>query len=88
MNRAILWKGGGYLISSVSVLLLGLVAWDGAKEHPLLVAALIGGMATSVMGMGMRFLAFLNGQKAKDENSRRIERLEAAVAGKTERSAA
>jgi hypothetical protein len=87
MNKAIFWKGGGYLISSVSVLLLGLVAWDGAKDHPPLVAALIGGMAASIIGMAMRWRAFLNGQKAKEENSRRIDRVE-AVTNAAERSAA
>ncbi|MBX7249370.1 MAG: hypothetical protein K1X35_10060 [Caulobacteraceae bacterium] len=88
MNKAILWKGGGYLISSVSVLLLGLVSWDGAKEHPGLQAALVAGVATSIIGMGMRFRAFLNGQRAKEANSRRLDRLEAALSGQSERRTA
>jgi hypothetical protein len=52
-------KAIGYLTSIVSVLFLGAAAW--AKEnppgwyHPVLVI----GMATSIIGMGFRYLAHL-----------------------------
>ena len=54
------WKALGYLVSIVSVLLLGAAAW--AKEqppawyHPVLVI----GMLTSITGMGCRYLAHLH----------------------------
>jgi hypothetical protein len=51
-------KTVGYLISSVSVLLLGLVAWDGAKDKPLLTICLLLGMATSITGMFCRWLSY------------------------------
>jgi hypothetical protein len=53
----------GYLISSVSVLLLGLVAWDGAKDKPLLTICLVLGMATSIGGMFCRWLSYLQKEK-------------------------
>ena len=51
-------KTVGYLISSVSVLLLGLVAWDGAKDKPVLMNCLVLGMASSVVGMFCRWLSY------------------------------
>jgi hypothetical protein len=48
----------GYLISSLSVLLLGLVAWDGVKDKPLLQVCLVLGMATSITGMFCRWLSY------------------------------
>ena len=53
----------GYLISSVSVLLLGLVAWDGAKDKPLLLTCLVIGMATSILGMFLRWLSYRKNEK-------------------------
>lgn len=55
----------GYLISTLSVLCLGLVAWDGAKDKPQLMGLLIVGMATSVIGMAVRWLSFAREQRAK-----------------------
>jgi len=63
------WKAIGYLVSIVSVLFLGAVAW--AKEnppgwyHPVLVI----GMATSIVGMGCRYMAHLR-QKREIEQTR------------------
>jgi hypothetical protein len=51
-------KTGGYLISTLSVILLGIVAWKGASEHPLLLACLIGGMVSSAAGMCLRWLSY------------------------------
>ena len=53
----------GYLISSVSVLLLGVVAWDGAKDKPALAICLILGMATSILGMFCRWLSYQQREK-------------------------
>jgi uncharacterized membrane protein YqhA len=69
------WKATGYIVSIVSVFFLGAVAW--AKENPpgWYYPALVIGMATSVIGMGCRYLAHLHQKreirKAKDEAERR-----------------
>ena len=51
-------KGFGYLLSAASVLLLGTVAWDGIAENGFLRLCLLGGMATSIVGMGLRYWAY------------------------------
>ena len=48
----------GYLISTVSVVLLAIVSWPKAKEDAVLAACLIGGAATSMMGMLCRWLSY------------------------------
>jgi hypothetical protein len=48
-------KGLGYLISSISVLFLGIVAWPGSDEPQWHAWAVAVGMATSILGMGVRF---------------------------------
>ncbi|HVH49482.1 MAG TPA: hypothetical protein VM760_06340 [Sphingomicrobium sp.] len=50
-------KGLGYLVSTLSVLLLGLVAWPGPDEPQWKAAVLVAGMAASVIGMFLRFLS-------------------------------
>ena len=54
------WKALGYIISIVSVLFLGAVAWT--KENPpsWYYPVLVIGMATSIAGMGCRYLAHLH----------------------------
>jgi hypothetical protein len=54
------WKGIGYLVSILSVLLLGAVAWPGASEPGWHAAVLIAGMTTSIIGMGCRYKAHLD----------------------------
>lgn len=51
-------KSSGYLVSTLSVVLLGVVSWKSASEKPLLAACLIVGMATSVIGMFLRWLSY------------------------------
>ena len=51
-------KSFGYLISTISVALLSIVSWSKAKEQPLLMACLIGGAATSIIGMFCRWLSY------------------------------
>ncbi|HEX4693220.1 MAG TPA: hypothetical protein VH326_01615 [Sphingomonas sp.] len=58
MIRANAVKTSGYLISSVSVILLGAVAWKSASEHPLTLVCLIAGMALSIAGMLLRWLSY------------------------------
>jgi F0F1-type ATP synthase assembly protein I len=57
------WKGIGYLVSIVSVFFLGALAWPQPNEPRWHLAALIGGMATSIAGMGFRYMAHLQQQK-------------------------
>ena len=56
--RPAMIKTAGYLVSSVSVILLGAVAWKSASEKPLLLACLIGGMILSVLGMICRWISY------------------------------
>jgi hypothetical protein len=55
LNRASRFKGAGYLVSTISVILLAIVALKGAKGDPLLMACLIAGALTSITGMGLRW---------------------------------
>jgi hypothetical protein len=68
------WKAVGYLVSIVSVFFLGATAWPKSGEPRWHVAALMIGMATSIIGMGCRYKAHLDQQreikKAKAEARR------------------
>ena len=57
-------KGFGYLISTVSVVLLGLVAWPKPDEPTWKAAVLVAGMTASIVGMALRFLAHRKEQAA------------------------
>ena len=57
------WKGLGYLVSIVGVLLLGAIAWPTDSEPRWHVPVLIAGMATSICGMGFRYMAHLQQQR-------------------------
>jgi hypothetical protein len=61
--RGIDWKGVGYLVSIVSVFLLGAIAWPKPEDPAWHLWALIAGMATSVIGMGFRYYAHLQTQR-------------------------
>jgi hypothetical protein len=69
------WKGLGYLISIVSVLFLGAIAWPKDDDPWWHVPVLIIGMATSIIGMACRYKAHLDQQreikKAEAEAERR-----------------
>ena len=52
-------KSFGYLLSLVSVFLLGLVSWQSTADQPLMRWALIGGVAASVVGLLLRLIANL-----------------------------
>jgi hypothetical protein len=54
------WKALGYIISIVSVFLLGAVAWPMTGEPRWQAPVLIAGMATSIIGMGCRYKAHLD----------------------------
>lgn len=59
-------KTVGYLVSTVSVVLLGLVSWQAAKEHEALMLALLAGMATSILGMFLRWCSFLQEKRNRE----------------------
>jgi ABC-type iron transport system FetAB permease component len=67
LNNASVFKGSGYLVSTVSVLLLGAVSWKSASEQPLLLAGLIIGMLASIVGMGLRWISHRIEQRQKKE---------------------
>ena len=56
-------QGFGYLISSISVLFLGIAAWPAPGEPQWVAWAVAAGMATSILGMALRFLSHLRDQK-------------------------
>lgn len=58
MNRPNKIKTSGYLVSTVSVVLLGIVSWKSAQANPLMAVCLIGGMLASVAGMFLRWLSY------------------------------
>jgi hypothetical protein len=53
------WKGLGYLVSIVSVFLLGAIAWPTPGEPSWHMPVLILGMATSICGMAFRYYSHL-----------------------------
>jgi hypothetical protein len=57
------FKAAGYLVSIVSVFLIGAVAWPGPQDPSWAKGVLIAGMATSIIGMGLRYVAHLKEQK-------------------------
>jgi len=69
------WKALGYLVSIVSVFLLGSIAWPKAGEPGWHMPVLVLGMATSIVGMAFRYKAHLDQQrelrKTEAEASRR-----------------
>ncbi|MBC9033843.1 hypothetical protein IAG41_15720 [Sphingomonas sp. JC676] len=58
MRAANTIKTTGYLISTLSVVLLGAVSWKAASEEPVLIACLIGGMLASAAGMLLRWISY------------------------------
>ena len=57
------WKGLGYVVSIVSVFLLGAITWPTPNEPRWHMPVLILGMAASICGMAFRYLAHLQQQK-------------------------
>ena len=56
-------KGLGYLISTVSVLFLGVVAWPKPGDPAWQAWAVAIGMALSIIGMGVRFASHRKDRK-------------------------
>ena len=56
-------KGLGYLISTISVFFLGIVAWPKPEDPKWHAWAVAIGMATSIAGMALRFLSHRKDRK-------------------------
>ena len=65
------WKALGYLTSIVSVFFLGAMAWPKPDDPGWHLPALLVGMATSILGMGFRYLAHI---KQKKQMSKKADR--------------
>jgi membrane protein DedA with SNARE-associated domain len=48
----------GYLLSIVSVLLIGYAAADGLWQKPVLLTSLLGGIVLSIVGMVLRWIDY------------------------------
>ncbi|WP_202324628.1 hypothetical protein [Mesorhizobium sp. 113-3-9] len=51
-------KGVGYVISTMSVILLAVVSWKSASQDPMLAICLFAGAAASVIGMCCRWTSY------------------------------
>ena len=56
-------KTSGYLVSTISVVLLGVVSWESASKNPVLLSCLIMGMTASTVGMLLRWLSYRHERK-------------------------
>lgn len=68
------WKGIGYLLSMVGALLLGAIAWPKPGDPGWYLPALILGVATTIAGFGVRYMAHLKQRKEIEETKREAER--------------
>ena len=66
-------KGAGYLVSSVSVLLLAVSPLKTAMEDPWLMFCLAGGVVLSILGMVLRYLSHRRDQQEKARLDSKIE---------------
>jgi len=67
------WKGVGYLVSILGVFLLGAIAWPNDSDPTWHAPVLIGGMATSIAGMGFRYKAHLDQQRELRRTRRKVD---------------
>lgn len=67
-------KALGYLISTLSVLLLGMVAWPGPGEPGWKAWVVVAGMASSVAGMAVRNWSHRKDRHDLDRVERKAER--------------
>ena len=59
-----MFQRSGYLISIVSVALLGVVAWQGSNTDAMRLLTVVG-VITSVLGMAFRWISFEREEKPK-----------------------
>lgn len=58
MTRTHFIKSCGYIVSTLSIALLGFVSWQNASRNPVLLVCLIAGMTLSAAGMAMRWWSY------------------------------
>ncbi|MDB5707231.1 MAG: hypothetical protein JWN66_4347 [Sphingomonas bacterium] len=63
-------KTTGYLVSTVSVILLGVVSWTAASQRPALMACLIFGMLASAIGMLLRWISYQVQQHEEERDAK------------------
>lgn len=73
MRTASRLKGGGYLTSTVSVILLAVPALKSASENRVMLVCLLLGVAASITGMAMRWWSHRVEQNDKDRIERKAE---------------
>lgn len=73
-------KGFGYIVSTVSVLLLAAVSWKSAKHDLALALCLYAGAATSIFGMCCRWASYALEEKQKRLNAAKELELRALLA--------
>ena len=68
------WKAIGYLLSMVGALLLGAIAWPKPGDPAWYLPALIAGVATTIAGFGVRYMAHLKQRKEMEQTKREAEK--------------
>jgi hypothetical protein len=68
------WKGIGYLSSIVGALLLGAQAWPKPTDPWWHLPALVAGVATTILGFIVRYMAHLQQRKEIEQAKREAER--------------
>jgi hypothetical protein len=64
------WKGIGYLFSIAGALLLGAIAWPKPEDPAWHLPALIGGVAATIIGFAIRYVAHLKQRKEIERTKR------------------
>ena len=65
-------KAIGYFISTISVILLGVVAWPKSSDPSWKAVVLVGGLSASLVGLLLRYLAYR--QEQADKSAVRVQR--------------
>lgn len=68
------WKGIGYLFSIIGALLLGAHAWPKPTDPGWHLPALIGGVAATIIGFAVRYMAHLKDRKVIAQAKREADR--------------
>jgi hypothetical protein len=68
------WKAIGYLLSMLGALLLGAIAWPKPEDPAWHLPALIAGVATTITGFGVRYIAHLKELREIEQTKREAER--------------